>query len=296
MSGIYTINRRPGMLWAVLQFPVSRFLIASLVLLIVMLGGQLGSKVLHVASHSPAEVLVAILLATLTIAVYQLYVRVIERRQPSEYALPGFAAEFGRGFLIGILLFGCTMLILWLVGVAKISWGDGWLALGYQLMVIGVLPAIMEETLVRGVLFRMVEESLGSWWALVISAAVFGALHAFNPGATVISSIAIALEAGVLLAAAYMYTRRLWLPIGLHAAWNFTEGGVFGASVSGNKAYGLLKSTFNGSDWLTGGKFGPEASIVAIVVCLAAGIMFLKLAKQRNFIAPPVWRRGKAGA
>ncbi len=96
----------------------------------------------------------------------------------------------------------------------------------------------------RGVLFRIVEESLGSWIALALSAALFGALHAFNPGATLTSSIAIALEAGVLLAAVFMVTRRLWMVIGLHTAWNFTEGGVFGASVSGGDAHGMLASQF----------------------------------------------------
>lgn len=296
MNGIYPINRRPGKLWAIVQFPVTRFIIATVVLLLVMIGGQLGAMALHVPRQSLTEVLVAVVLAALTLVAYRFYVRLIERRPVSEYALPGCAGEFARGFLIGMLLFGCVILVLRLLGVAHIADGDGWRALAYQLMIIGVLPAIMEETLVRGVLFRIVEESLGSGWALAISAAVFGGLHAFNPGASLVSSVAIALEAGVLLAAAYMYTRRLWLPIGLHAAWNFTEGGVFGASVSGTKAYGLLKSTFTGSDWLSGGKFGPEASLVAIAVCLVAGIVFLILAKQRNFIAPPVWARNRAGA
>src|SRR3954471_14552398 len=122
------------------------------------------------------------------------------------------------------------------------------------------------------IFFRIVEESLGSVIALVASAALFGLLHAFNPGATLVSTVAIALEAGSILAAAYLLTRPLWMAIGLHAAWNFTEGGVFGASVSGSAPHGLLHSRFTGAPLLSGGGFGPEASIVAIVVCLTAGI------------------------
>jgi hypothetical protein len=120
-------------------------------------------------------------------------------------------------------------------------------------------------------------------------------LHAFNPGATLTSSIAIALEAGVLLAAVFMVTRRLWMVIGLHTAWNFTEGGIFGASVSGGDAHGMLASRFHGPDALTGGAFGPEASIVAVLICLAAGILFLWIARRRRHFVRPFWaRRGHA--
>ena len=112
-----------------------------------------------------------------------------------------------------------------------------------------------------------------------------------QPGATVVSTLAIALEAGVLLAAAFMLTRRLWMAIGLHAAWNFTEGGVFGASVSGGTPYGLLRSRFTGAPLLSGGAFGPEASIVAVVLCLSAGIAFCVYARRRGRFIVPFWRR-----
>jgi membrane protease YdiL (CAAX protease family) len=143
----------------------------------------------------------------------------------------------------------------------------------------------------RGVLFRIVEGSFGSWIALAFSAVLFGALHAFNPGATLTSSIAIALEAGVLLAAVFMVTRRLWMVMGLHTGWNFTEGGIFGASVSGGNAHGMLASRFHGPDALTGGAFGPEASIVAVLICLGAGAAFLWLAWRRGRFVRPFWKR-----
>jgi len=155
-----------------------------------------------------------------------------------------------------------------------------------------LIAAFIEELVFRGVLFRILEESLGSWLALGLSALVFGVLHAFNHGATWVSTLAIALEAGVLLAAVYMFSRRLWTCIGLHCAWNFAEGGVFGAQVSGSKASGLLASRFRGPDILTGGDFGPEASVVAVLICLAAGVAFVQLARRRGYVVRPFWRRG----
>jgi hypothetical protein len=103
-----------------------------------------------------------------------------------------------------------------------------------------------------------------------------------NPGATVVSGLGNALVAGVRLAASYMLVRNLWLPIGLHFGWNFTESGIFGSVVSGNPFKGLWSTTLTGPDLLTGGGFGPEASIVAVVVCAAAALVILGLAIRRG--------------
>ena len=89
----------------------------------------------------------------------------------------------------------------------------------------------------------------------------------------------------VLLAAAYMYTRSLWFVMGLHFAWNFTEGGIFSTSVSGGRAEGMIGVQFTGSDALTGGAFGPEASLPAVLVCLAAGVAFIILSVRADRIA-----------
>jgi hypothetical protein len=99
---------------------------------------------------------------------------------------------------------------------------------------------------------------------------LFGLLHAANPGATPVSTVAIALEAGALLGVAYSASGSLWLPIGLHSGWNFTEGGVFGTAVSGGQSHGLIESVLSGPTLVTGGTFGPEASVIAVAVCLAA--------------------------
>ncbi|MGH7969800.1 MAG: lysostaphin resistance A-like protein, partial [Limisphaerales bacterium] len=143
--------------------------------------------------------------------------------------------------------------------------------------------AVGEEVVMRGVAYRLFEEGFGTTIAVLLSGALFGLLHVANPGATVESTIAIALEAGVLLAAAYVLTRSLWFPIGLHFGWNFTEGGIFGTSVSGGKsATGLIATHVSGPNYLTGGLFGPEASLPAVLVCLMAALVMLVLADRRG--------------
>ena len=147
---------------------------------------------------------------------------------------------------------------------------------------LAVFSGIVEELLFRGLVFRLIERSWGTWIALACSAVPFGIIHLLNPHATVAGALAIIFEAGILLGAAYLLTRRLWLPMGLHAAWNFTQSGVFGIAVSGNEMQGWLHSELRGPDWLSGGAFGAEGSVVALAVCLVAGLLLLRSAYARG--------------
>lgn len=291
MEDSQALNRRTGRLWRFLQFPVTRIVLSTVALLAVTLVLQVGMRRLGIRSHSAAGLAGAALLVVAVLATYSACVRFLEQRTVVELGRARAASELLAGFVIGVLLFAFVMALLMSMGVATVTGDNGSAALPYALAA-SVLAAVGEETLFRGVLFRIIEQSLGSWIALAVTAALFGALHAFNHGATVTSSIAIALEAGVLLAAVYMYSRRLWMPIGLHVGWNFTEGGVFGASVSGGQAHGVLASHFVGPATLTGGEFGPEASVVAVLACFALGLTFLVLAVRRGHLVLP--HRGAA--
>ncbi|MFN5782190.1 MAG: lysostaphin resistance A-like protein, partial [Novosphingobium sp.] len=162
----------------------------------------------------------------------------------------------------------------------------------WSMLALAVFSGVFEEILLRGIVFRQIEAWLGSWIALATSSALFGVLHIGNPGATWFSSLAIAIEAGILLGAAYMLTRRLWLAIGIHAAWNFTQGWVFSVPVSGGEApLGLLITRRVGPDWLTGGDFGLEASVVAMVVATLAGLWLLWQAVRAGQVVPAPWQR-----
>ncbi|HEY2745573.1 MAG TPA: type II CAAX endopeptidase family protein [Polyangia bacterium] len=272
----------------VLMFPLVRLVLALTPIVGFLIAASLAAPKLP--SHSLGAAFVPVALGTVVLLIYAGFVRLVERRAVDELGRAGALAEMARGFIVGAALFCTTIAILALLGVAHLQRGDGWRALAIGLG-LSLGAAIIEETMMRAVFFRIVEESLGTWIALALSAALFGLLHAFNPGATAVSTMAIALEAGVLLAAAFIFTRRLWMAIGLHAAWNFSEGGIFGASVSGTKPYGFLRSSFDGAPLLSGGGFGPEASIVAVVVCLSAGIAFAVAAQRRGRFVRPFWAK-----
>ena len=105
-------------------------------------------------------------------------------------------------------------------------------------------------------------------------------------------AIFISIEAGLLLAAAYLLTRRLWLAMGVHMAWNYTLSAVFSGVVSGGVSDpGLIRGTFDGPELLTGGSFGLESSILALVLCTGAGLIMAVLAHLRGHFLPPPWTR-----
>jgi uncharacterized protein len=222
---------------------------------------------------------------------YVLFVRVIERRPVSELAL-GRIGELGIGAAVGAMLFAAIIAVMALLGFYSVTGYNGWGAAA-NLLWIGLIPGVVEEVLLRGVFHRLLERSLGTWIALVLTSLLFGFLHGANPNATVFSSLAIALEAGTMLGIAYTLTKRLWLPIGLHAAWNWVQGGVFDIAVSGNDVTGLVDAQVSGPELLTGGAFGAEASVIAIVACLIVfGVMTL-MAHRRAEIVPVWWRRAR---
>jgi membrane protease YdiL (CAAX protease family) len=268
-----------------LQYAPVRILVALAPIVALLIAGAMAAPALDLDGA-----IVNLGLAAGTMALYIGYVRRVEHRRVDELGGTGAVAELARGVVLGALLFAATIAVLCAVGACTIERGGSW-AGALRVLAGAAAAAVTEEILLRAILFRIVERSLGTWIALALSAAVFGLLHAFNPGATVASTLAIALEAGILLAGAFVLTRRLWMAFGLHMAWNFTEGGVFGASVSGGHAHGLLASRFHGGSLLTGGAFGPEASIVAVVICLFAGIAVLIVAHRRGQIVPRSWRR-----
>ncbi len=236
-----------------------------------------------------------ILISGLLLAAYLAGARWIERRQPGELLDRRGFPEFAAGLTLGLALFAGVMAALWILGVYHPArWGTAApIAAGFLL----ALPAaIFEEVVFRGFLFRLTAKLLGTWGALAVTSALFGAAHALNPGATVGSSAAIALEAGVLLGAAYALMQRLWLPIGLHLGWNFAEGSIFGMSVSGGATNSsLVVGSLQGNALFTGGAFGPEASIVAIVICLAAAALLLWQTVRLGRLDPPPWGQTTTG-
>lgn len=235
----------------------------------------------------------ALLLTAVVVTAYSGYVRLVEKRSVSELSGPHAPRELAAGVFLGALLLSLTIGVLAALGVYQVTGNNGWLDMSATVPGF-VLAAVLEEVVMRGVVFRLLEQSLGSWLALVLSAVIFGALHLVNPGATLLNAGAIMLEAGILLAAAYMLTRRLWFCIGIHFAWNFTQGGIFSAAVSGGATKGLLQAKLVGAEWLTGGAFGVEGSAVAVVVCASMALLLLIAAKRKGNVFQPFWSARRA--
>ncbi len=201
---------------------------------------------------------------------------------PTEVAPKRMVRLTVLGLVFGLVIFSITIGIIALAGDYHII-GRSWSTAFVVAFIALLADAVAEEVIFRGFIFRTCRDLWGPWIALAISAVLFGAIHAFNPNATVISSIAIAIEAGVLLAVAYAVTESLWFPIGIHAGWNFSESVIYGTNVSGiNVHQSLFSAKIAGPEILTGGSFGPEASIVAVAVCLVASLV---LAWSRRRVA-----------
>lgn len=233
-----------------------------------------------------------LLAALLCAAGYWLYVRKVEQRPVTELSGAGAGREFGLGAAIGATLILCAIGTLFAAGAFQVAGVGRWTALLSPLPEL-ILVALFEEILFRGIIFRIIERSLGSWAALALSSAIFALAHLPNAGITLLA-VSVTAVAGLMLAAAYMLTGRLWLAIGLHFAWNFTSDAVFSLPTSGHAARGLLQGQLSGPEWLTGGAYGVEASLVTLVLIGAATLLLLRVAIRRGHLVAPYWRRAEA--
>jgi membrane protease YdiL (CAAX protease family) len=207
---------------------------------------------------------------------YRFYVHRIEKRQPTELATQGMARQLGTGLLLGAGLVALTFAVLAALGAYQFG---GVNAPSIRMLVPLaelVLVGMAEEMMFRGVIFGVTERSLGSKPAIVISALLFSLAHLPNEG---VSALAIAVIAvyGVMQAALYMRTRRLWACIGTHIAWNYCISQVFSSTVSGHAATdGLLQGELVGNAMLTGGVFGVEGSLITLLLIGAAAAFLLR--------------------
>lgn len=227
-----------------------------------------------------------IIVSILLIIVYRLFYKKIEKRSTTELSTKRFGKSLISGMIIGIALQSLTMTVIY--------WNADFKVISVNPLTAAVLPltiaftvAIIEEILLRGIVFRIVEEKLGSVIALSLSGMIFGGLHLINPYVTLISVLCISCF-GVLLGAAYLYFRNIWFPIAIHFAWNFMQTGIFGTITSGNeKTSSLLTTKIVGFEIVTGGPFGPEGSIQALILCIIATIVLITLLiKQHKLILP----------
>ncbi|MBF7011644.1 type II CAAX endopeptidase family protein [Novosphingobium resinovorum] len=281
--------------------PFRRFLAHPLMLLpigvvLVALGAILPGiaiNALHIDRSSPLRALSGLLVGICGLLAYHAFQRWIVR-EPRDGVRPGRAGgELAAGVLGGVILFSLVVGAVALLGGLSIvglrGTGDLWVWFG-----IAFYSGMVEEAVFRGVIQRQLEAVFGTWAALAVTSAFFGFAHLMNPGASLFAAFAIACEAGILLGAAYLVTRRLWAPIGLHMGWNFTQGWIWSIPVSGGGTpRGLVETRLSGPELLTGGAFGLEASGVALVVATIAGVALLRYAYRKGEFMPPRWKQGQ---
>jgi len=277
----------------ILHFSIVKIIVGIICCAGIVTVAQVGmSKPLSPTSLAKDEkmLLIGIIVAILSIGTYIFLFRYYEKRSITELSTKGLGKNLSIGILLGVLLQSLTILVIYLnKGFTVISVNSILFILPSLTM--AFTSAIFEEILFRGILFRITEEKLGSYWALVISAIIFGAMHLANPHSTFLAALGLAIQAGLLLGAAYIFSRNLWFPIAIHFAWNFTQSGIFGASTSGSTmGKSLLTTKIEGAEWFTGGQFGPEGSIQATLFCLVATIVLILLSHKQHKIIKPFKR------
>ena len=214
------------------------------------------------------------------LGIYELCIRIFEKRKATDLSLSVAAPDTGRGLLVGALYFLLVVGTMaagryYVIDSVQFDW-----QLQLEAFALFFIVAVGEEVLFRGIIFRLIDQQFNTIAALIVSALIFGVVHILNTNATWWSSLAIAIEAGVMLSVAYKYSGTLWLPIGIHWAWNYMQGNVLGFAVSGLDAgESIFTPVITGPDFITGGEFGAEASVIAVFFGI---VISLILALRRN--------------
>jgi membrane protease YdiL (CAAX protease family) len=235
-----------------------------------------------------SPLIIVIIAASATLAVY-IARRWIDKRSLASLGLRQStrgAADAVFGFLLSGIMAGTVfsaMLASGFIENVQVTAINGSMArvLAGSLLVMA-LVGFWEELVFRGYILQNMVEGTGMKTAIIISCLVYGLVHSANPNASLLSTTIIILF-GYLRIYGYLSTGQLWLSIGMHTGWNFFQATVFGFSASGHaEARTLLTHDSISADWLSGGDFGPEASVLTIPVVLIALAVMRLWSRSRN--------------
>lgn len=207
--------------------------------------------------------------------------------QLDKYMLRDLLAGVGITFLQFVFIYFLMLGLGWLTFEGFAWEGDPASVIITNVLlffVVYVLVGWQEELLSRGYHLQTIASGTNLFWGVVISSSVFGLLHLGNPnvsGANMAAITAGIFFAGVYLAYAYLRTRQLWLPIGIHIGWNFFQGVVFGFPVSGMDSYALTKISVIGPALWTGGAFGPESGLIVLPSLVIGGLLIYLYTRRR---------------
>ena len=264
----------------------------GVIVLLVFFIEWIGPLVLDKTSLSDdlKALIVAVADACMATACYIFIFRIYEQRLIRELSRKKFISNAAIGSLTGILLQALIILVIWLAGTFLVVQVNP-VSMLIKPFAFALTAGFVAEIMIIGIVFRLLEEQTGTKIAFFIFIVLFAMMHINVKGATSISVMATAIQAGFMLPAAYVFSRNLWLPIFLHFGWDFAEPGIFGGiNPSSSLTHGLLTSKIAGNPLFTGGETGPQDSLQSLLLCLLLGIIFLVLAKKKNNLIKPRWQ------
>ncbi|WP_270941195.1 CPBP family intramembrane glutamic endopeptidase [Romboutsia lituseburensis] len=286
-------KKLPNIIWAVILLLIFMYggnLIGQLVLLPFLLA--FNKSEFFILNQEPIILMVSLVLFAFSSLLVFFRVKVIEKRKISSigFAKDGWIKKYLVGFLIGIVMMGIIVLILYGFGYITIDKNP------IQPVGLSSLPVILiflfgwiiqggtEEVLTRGWLMNVLGARYNIVLGLIVSSLLFSFMHLLNPNVNYIAVINIALV-GLFYGLCVIKTNDLWAVCGMHSAWNFAQGNLFGFEVSGNNVPvgSLMDFKLIGSDFVTGGVFGPEAGIVSTIILVASILILLFLDKKGSF-------------
>lgn len=225
------------------------------------------------------------------VAAYWGYVHWHEKREATELRLQPLRLAFGGA--VGVVLVGVPIALLFLLGAYELVLFRGFSPALWGVAGVLGIAAVLEELVYRCLLFRVLERAWGTGVALAVQAVVFSLLHLGNIGhgstGDVMAMLVSVTLLGLLWAGLFVLTRNLWVVAANHAAWNFTIllSGVPLSGIEDWRALAPIESRYAGPDWLTGGVFGPESSLLVIVSIAVPVVVLLRTAWRRGaFLSP----------
>ncbi|NDV69113.1 CPBP family intramembrane metalloprotease [Dysgonomonas sp. 25] len=197
------------------------------------------------------------------------------------FKLKGHISEFWAGSLIAAAVMGIGFVVLLLTNNIVIESTQFVPSEFIGYFILFILVSLSEEILCRGYMLGSLMKVTNKFTALIISSAFFAAMHLFNPNLGMLPMLNLFL-AGLLLGAAYMYTRNLWLPVGMHLFWNFVQGPVLGYNVSGTQNTPILSLSYPENNILNGGAFGFEGSVICSVLCIIGTLAIIAYYEKKK--------------
>ena len=218
-----------------------------------------------------------------------IWIKLLEKRRFSSLGFykNGAIKDLGKGFLIGASQFSFLVILLLVTGTGRLEWSQ--ISFEAFLYIIALIPFWIlqggtEELVTRGWLFPMVSAKSNIFIGILISSSLFGALHLFNPGVTILSIVNIVLD-GIFACFLMLKYDNMWVLAGMHGAWNFVQGNIFGILVSGQDASASLFNYHSQSSVgiLSGGAFGTKGSIFATIVLIGCiAYLYWSLKKENR--------------